>query len=79
MVVYIGENSKTGKRFVGKAIKAEEISKDYDKISIVAFCNNEEEMNNIYNLYLKDLNAIKDEKYDNKIEKAVVKNEVFKE
>lgn len=79
MIVYIGENSKTGKRFVGKATKDDEISKDYDKISIVAFCKTEKEMDDIYNLHLKDLNAIKDEIYDNKIEKAVAKNEVSKE
>lgn len=78
MLVYIAKNKKTCKRLIGKVKNIKEISKDYNKVSIVAFCKNETEMNYIYNLYLKDLNAIKDKNYENQIEKAVNKNEVSK-
>lgn len=70
MLVFMAE--RNDKRILGKAKNESEIK--YDKYSIVAFCKTEIEMNEIYNLYYKDLDV---ENNDN-FEKVVIKNEVIK-
>lgn len=79
IIVYIGINSDTDKRFIGIAKSENEIDKKYKKYSIVAFCETEEEANNIYNKYISDLKVLKDNKYENKTEKVVKKDDVSKE
>lgn len=67
MIVYIAEKGE--KRILGKVKSEKDIN--YDKYSIVAFCKTENEMNEIYKLYLENKELEIEEK-------AVVKNEVHK-